>query len=748
MRQGIRGASVFGAVLLVGLGLGLGVGLAPPAGAGNVSCFVRGQGFSAPESGNGTQQLLFRITGTGPCGAMTVQYATSDGTATAGSDYVAKSGSVSFASSNVQVVAVDVIDDARREWSEYVDLDLTSTNAQIGDGTLHASILDDEVASDVVLVADTNVVSGASADEIEGVLGSQGHHVTRQTDLSGAALAGALAGADALVVPNQNNEGSLADSLDGAALDAIAAFVHAGGQLVAVGENRGLFDALFGHQLVETPRIAGELTAEAANTEFSESVPELVRGDATPNVMAITGASLPDSATPIYGSAVATGGVRASAAGDPDAIVAVFPEGDGSATYLGWDWEQPIVATAVAIGSGATIDNGWNGALAASVQLPGLAIGDVTVTEGDSGTTAAPFGLAIDHKVSEVVHAAAATADGTATSGSDYQAFSGTASVGRGATAGSVSANVVGDTLSEAAETFAMDLSGAVAAVLDDGSGVGTILNDDAGVTGGNRGFVLFGGDGGEFAYGGAPFVGTLGGGMVSAKAVKAPSGMFLNSPVVDGITTPSGNGFWLVAADGGVFTRGDAEFFGSAVNLRLNQPIVGIARTPTGKGYLLAAADGGVFAFGDAIAYGSLGGIKLNKPIVSITSSGTGFGYWLVASDGGVFAFGDARFLGSLGSLKLNQPIVDMVGTPTGSGYWLAAADGGVFAFGDAPFLGGMAHKKLNGPIVAIDGTGTGLGYRMTATDGGVFDFGDSKFFGSLANDHLNQPIVGMSTI
>jgi hypothetical protein len=38
-----------------------------------------------------------------------------------------------------------------------------------------------------------------------------------------------------------------------------------------------------------------------------------------------------------------------------------------------------------------------------------------------------------------------------------------------------------------------------------------------------------------------------------------------------------------------------------------VNAPIVGIAITPSGQGYLLVAADGGVFAFGDAVFKGNV---------------------------------------------------------------------------------------------------------------------------------------------
>ena len=77
-------------------------------------------------------------------------------------------------------------------------------------------------------------------------------------------------------------------------------------------------------------------------------------------------------------------------------------------------------------------------------------------------------------------------------------------------------------------------------------------------------------------------------------------------------------------------------------------------------------ASDGGVFSFGDAAFYGSTGAIHLNQPIVGMAATPTGQGYWLVASDGGIFSFGDAAFYGSTGAIHLNQPIVGMAATPT----------------------------------------------------------------------------------
>jgi hypothetical protein len=80
--------------------------------------------------------------------------------------------------------------------------------------------------------------------------------------------------------------------------------------------------------------------------------------------------------------------------------------------------------------------------------------------------------------------------------------------------------------------------------------------------------------------------------------------------------------GYWLVAADGGIFSFGDAQFFGSTGAMTLNKPIVGMAATPDGKGYWLVAADGGIFSFGDAQFFGSTGAMTLNKPIVGMATA------------------------------------------------------------------------------------------------------------------------------
>ncbi|MGE3835920.1 MAG: glycoside hydrolase family 26 protein, partial [Acidimicrobiia bacterium] len=191
-----------------------------------------------------------------------------------------------------------------------------------------------------------------------------------------------------------------------------------------------------------------------------------------------------------------------------------------------------------------------------------------------------------------------------------------------------------------------------------------------------------------------------------------------LNQPIVGMATTPSGNGYWLVASDGGVFSYGDAAFHGSTGAIALNQPIVGMATTPSGNGYWLIARDGGVFSYGDAAFHGSTGAIALLQPITGGTATPSGRGYWLVAADGGIFSFGDAPFHGSNGGGSLGQAVVAMAPTGDGHGYWLAGAAGAVGAHGNAP---DFPATWAPAPIVGMAPTASGQGFWLATSAGDV---------------------------
>ena len=156
----------------------------------------------------------------------------------------------------------------------------------------------------------------------------------------------------------------------------------------------------------------------------------------------------------------------------------------------------------------------------------------------------------------------------------------------------------------------------------------------------------------------------------------------------------------------------------------RLNQPIVGMAATPDGKGYWLVAADGGIFDYGDAGFYGSTGSLVLNAPIVGMAPTHDGKGYWLVAADGGIFPYGDAGFYGSAGSENLPDPVVGMVASPDGGGYLMATANGVVLPFGDAQAFGGLSLDPTATQISAIIGNNRGTGYWLLDAQAWQYSF------------------------
>ena len=179
--------------------------------------------------------------------------------------------------------------------------------------------------------------------------------------------------------------------------------------------------------------------------------------------------------------------------------------------------------------------------------------------------------------------------------------------------------------------------------------------------------------------------------------------------------STPSGHGGWVLYGQSGtVVPFGDATWYGDGSTIHHRSGtwppygsaidyFSGIASTPDGHGYWLVGIDGGVFSYGDAAFYGSMGGQVLNAPVAGIARTAGGHGYWLVAWDGGVFAFGDAPFSGSMGGKSLNSIMIGIAGNPDGPGYWTVGQDGGVFAFGGAPFLGCMVNHSP--PIQSVFG-------------------------------------------
>jgi hypothetical protein len=108
-----------------------------------------------------------------------------------------------------------------------------------------------------------------------------------------------------------------------------------------------------------------------------------------------------------------------------------------------------------------------------------VSIGDASVIEGNTGTVNASFAVTLSHASNVDVTVHYATANITATAGSDYTAASGAVTIPAGQTSASIVVPVHGDRIAEPNETFAVNLSAATGATIGDGQGVGTILDDE-----------------------------------------------------------------------------------------------------------------------------------------------------------------------------------------------------------------------------------------------------------------------------
>ncbi len=264
-----------------------------------------------------------------------------------------------------------------------------------------------------------------------------------------------------------------------------------------------------------------------------------------------------------------------------------------------------------------------------------------------------------------------------------------------------------------------------------------------------------------------------------------------LNAPPVgiaaSSTSTSAGTGYWIAASDGGVFAEGNAPFLGSMGGQPLSAPIVGIAANPLRTGYYLVGADGAVYAYnapyhggvnnaasggGTALIPGNRivgmavdpasGGYDLvdnqghiygfggapyfdvfswaspsNKQITSISFSSSGNGFYALTNDGVVLSFGDVAGQGA--STIVGAP-VGIFREPGTNGFVLTTQSGCTYAYSGAQYYGGMCGNALNGPIVGLTVTPDGKGYWLVGSDGGVFAYGDATYAGSVS---YTPPVV-----
>jgi len=228
-----------------------------------------------------------------------------------------------------------------------------------------------------------------------------------------------------------------------------------------------------------------------ATPSISISDPQVVEGNAGTTIMTFNVFLSAASASTVTAS-FATAGNTATSGTD-------FTPNSGTVTFTAGQTMQTITVSVLGDVSpeadetlfvnltnpvNATIgDNQGVGTIKNDDALPALSIGDVTLSEGNSGATSFDFTVTLTPASTFPVTVNWASADNTAVSGSDYQPASGSLTFAAGQTTKTVSVFVNGDITTEPNESFFVNLFNPGNASISDAQGQGNITNDDANPT-------------------------------------------------------------------------------------------------------------------------------------------------------------------------------------------------------------------------------------------------------------------------
>ncbi len=473
------------------------------------------------DSGSSTASVAVRLLAASD-ETVTVQYATADAAATAGSDYESASGTLTFAPGETsKTIAITIHGDLDEELHETLLVNLTvPSGAVVADGQAVVTLEDEEGCASTNLLQNPRAEEPAETQEIPGwqtaaggwrldfatppsfdglsyFAAVPGPAAELYQDVSlqpFAALveAGTLelvfegfvwsSGSSRVVVEYRDAAGQVLDSYDSGVVAAGEGwqsrvdrrFAPPGTRLARVrllgtGAGKAGFDRL-------ALRSLGVVTASAEPRSFAESAGnggfDVELSCASPSTLQVsfTTADLEAVAGSDYTSAAGTLSFAAGALSMPVAVPLRVDEldEDDERFALQLTSSDVIVLTPQVIGT--VLDDDGTVTLTAA---------PAAVTEGDSGTVAATFALTLSAPSGRQVSVGYATKNGSAVAGSDFQSTSGTVTFAPGQTEREVAVAVHGDVVDELVETFQLQLSNPSNVVLAGTAASATIVDDD-----------------------------------------------------------------------------------------------------------------------------------------------------------------------------------------------------------------------------------------------------------------------------
>ena len=462
------------------------VSMMTPANAARVKTIVIND-VSLVEGNGGSSSLVFTVSWTGSKGgaAPSASYATANATALAGSDYTAKSGTVTLTNGGCRcgTISISVSGDNLFEGTETFAINLSNANnATIGDPQGVGTIYDNE-GPPALIVTDT------SAAESDGAMGFT--VLLTSGSVSPVTVDYATASGTATATDDYTTTSGSLTFASGQTSKAVSVPIVQD----ALSEDTETFTVSLSNASgapVTAAQGIGSITDDDADPSVSVSNVSVAEGAAgttsatfTVSLSAAAGREVAvDAATSDTTAVAGTDYTSASstvtfAAGETSKSFVVTVAGD-----LVFEGDETFAVTLAAPVNADLGDANGVGTITDDDLSPALSVDDVTVVEGAGGTTIATFTVSLSNPSASLSSAVWSTSDGSATAGTDYAAGTGTVSFAVGQTTRTVEVTVQGDTLDEADETFSVALANPLGSSIADDTGVATIDDDDKTVTG------------------------------------------------------------------------------------------------------------------------------------------------------------------------------------------------------------------------------------------------------------------------
>lgn len=437
------------------------------------------------EGQGSTSMAVFAVSlSTASAQTVSVNFATSDGTAKAGSDYVGQTGTVVFSPGDViKPIAVPINGDTVFEPDEDFFVTLThSIRAEISRAQGTGTILNDDLLPSLS-ISDTAVTEGNSGttDAVFTVrLSSPSSQLVavEYSTADGTAIAGidyvAVTSGKLTFNPGDTNQtitiavkGDLAPELEKSFFVNLSSAVNAG---ILDGQGVGTItdnDAPVSISIIDA--ILTEPNSGTSNMVFTVGLSTPSSGPVTVDYATL------DNTAQAGSDYESTSGTLVISPGATTGIISVPIIGD----LVNEDEESFFIRLSNNSSNSTLADNRGIGTIIDNDSPPTISISDAAVTEGNSGTANAIFTVSLSSASAKIISVNVAAIEGTAKEGIDFQPTSDVLTFLPGTTSRNFFVPVIGDTEDEPNESFSVLLSNPVNATLGNPRGVGTIIDDD-----------------------------------------------------------------------------------------------------------------------------------------------------------------------------------------------------------------------------------------------------------------------------